>query len=175
MIIQGNNLIVDNDEYIGTPGLWELIIAKEPDKKIYTPEDKKVYEELVLKTNVLHRNDDPTNPKPRGSNSNKWKDILSPLWWKSKGFSEKDAELMSKNKNYRNELLMKMKKGEYKGSGVIVISSDPNALIERLDLLLASKNAGHVENELVSIYDELKRQGVRGSETYKNLNSYIKK
>ena len=66
---------------------------------------------------------------------------------------------------------------KYKGKGVVVISSDPNALLERLDLLLASKEAGHtgVGNELVSICDELKRQGVLDPKSYKKLIFNIKK
>ena len=32
---------------------------------------------------------------------------------------------------------------EYEGKGVVAIPSDPNALLERLDLLLASQEAGH--------------------------------
>ena len=46
-----------------------------------------------------------------------------------------------------------------------------------LDLLLASQEAGHtgVRNELVSICDELKRQGVLDPKAYKKLNSIIKK
>ena len=65
-----------------------------------------------------------------------------------------------------------------KGKGVtIIIPEDPNALLERLDLLLASQEAGHtgVVNELVSICDELKRQKVINTNTYKKLNSIIKK
>ena len=59
----------------------------------------------------------------------------------------------------------------YRGEGVVVILSDPNALLERLDLLLASKKAGHtgVRNELVSICYELKRQGVLDSSSYKKI------
>ena len=66
------------------------------------------------------------------------------------------------------------KRTEYEGSGVVVIPSDPNALLERLDLLLASKEAGNtgVRNELVSICDELKRQGVLNSESYKKNKLY---
>ena len=62
-----------------------------------------------------------------------------------------------------------------RGEGVVVIPSDPNALLERLDLLLASQEAGHtgVGNELVSICDELKRQGVLDTKAYKKLNSII--
>ena len=48
------------------------------------------------------------------------------------------------------------------GKGVVVIPSNPNALFERLDLLLTSKEAGNtgVENEVESIFDKLKRKGV---------------
>jgi hypothetical protein len=43
----------------------------------------------------------------------------------------------------------------------IFLPSDPTALLERLDLLLASKQAGNtgVRNEAVAICDELKRLG----------------
>ena len=66
---------------------------------------------------------------------------------------------------------------EKTGSGLTILPSDPNALLERLDLLLASQNAGHsnVRNELVSICDELKRQGAINANEYKKLNSVIKK
>ena len=75
---------------------------------------------------------------------------------------------MNKGKEWR-------KKG-YEGKGVVILPSDPNALLERLNLLLASQKAGHtgVGNELVNICDELKRQGVLDTEAYKKLNSIIK-
>ena len=63
------------------------------------------------------------------------------------------------------------------GGGLKFLSSDPNALINRFDLLFSSKKAGHtgVKNEIVSILDELKRQGVININEYKKLNSLIKK
>ena len=66
---------------------------------------------------------------------------------------------------------------KYEGEGIVVMSGDPNALLERLDLLLASQKAGHtgIGNELVSICDELKRQGILNTKAYKKLNSIIKK
>ena len=33
--IKKNNIIVCDKEYVGTPGLWELIVAKTPDDKIF--------------------------------------------------------------------------------------------------------------------------------------------
>ena len=62
------------------------------------------------------------------------------------------------------------------GTGLKILPSDPNALIERFDLLFSSKKAGHtgVINEIVSILDELKRQGVINVNDYKKLNRLIK-
>ena len=66
---------------------------------------------------------------------------------------------------------------EETGSGLKILPIDPNALIDRFDLLFSSKKAGHtgVRNEIVSILDELKRQGVLKTNEYKKLNSLIKK
>ena len=66
---------------------------------------------------------------------------------------------------------------EETGSGLTILPSDPNALIDRFDLLFTSQKAGHtgVRNEIVSILDELKRQGVINANDYKKLNHIIKK
>ena len=179
VIVEDNDIIIskDGDRFRGTNGLWELITSRDPvdvDK-----DDKDEYERLMIKTNALHREYNPLNPRPRGSVGKKWKNILGPIWYKKQGFSEEDAFRMTKDKNYRKRLIKKMKKikHEYEGEGVVVIPSDPNALLERLELLLASQEAGHtgVRNELVSICDELKRQGVLDTKAYKKLNHLIKK
>ena len=117
--------------------------------KDFTKEDYENYAKLMVKTNALRVGNDPENKRPKSSKSYKWNTILKDIWGKRK---------------------------EYEGSGVIVIPSDPNALLERLDLLLASQEAGHtgVGNELVSICNKLKRQGVLDTEVYKKLNSIIK-
>ena len=147
VVIKENNFVVEDEEYEGTPGLWELIVSKEP--KGFTNEEYNNYAKLMVKTNALHVDYNPGKKKPKSKRSYKWTNILSDIWYNQK---------------------------KYEGKGVIVIPSDPNTLLERLDLLLASQEAGHtgVGNELVSICDELKRQGVLDAETYKNLNSIIK-
>ena len=100
-------------------------MSKDPDKSIYTPEDKANYTRLMLTTNAIYRNNDPEEKYPKSSKSDKWKELLRHIWFATK----------------------------FEGKGVVVIPSDPNALLERQDLLLASKEAGHtgVGNELVSI------------------------
>ena len=161
VIVDDNDIIIrkNGERFEGTPGLWELIMSKNP--KNYTDKDHDNYEDLMIMTNALHRNNDEVNPHPKGSGSNKWKKLLSPIWYRKKG----------------GVYTFPKKKEGYEGEGVVVIPSDPNALLERFDLLLASQGAGHtgVGNELVSICNELKRQGVLDMKTYKKLNSIIKK
>ena len=153
IIIYDNDIIIKDSGKIlkGTTGLWELIMSKNP--KNFTEVDYDNYRYLITTSKVLHRDDNPKNPYPKASKGLKWIFLLRPIWFG-----------------------MEPKKG-YEGEGVVVIPSDPNALLERLDLLLASQKAGHtgVRNELVSICDELKRQGVLDTKGYKNLNHLIKK
>ena len=52
-IIVDNDLVVGKDEYEGTPGLWELIVSKEP--KDFTKEDLENYARLMIKTNALRQ------------------------------------------------------------------------------------------------------------------------
>ena len=163
-VIKDNNIIVDGKEYPGTPGLWELIMSKDP-KKIFNDDDFKNYEDLLRRTNAFYRNNNPNQNHAKGNyQGTKWENLVKPIWVDIKG-----------EKEFREGANKGKKKT--KGKGVtVVIPEGPNVLLERLDLLLASQEAGHtgVGNELVSICDELKRQGVINADTYKKLNSYIK-
>ena len=86
--------------------------------------------------------------KTKANKSWKWKHILKPIW------DEKDL---------------------YTGSSLtpsvstIILPSDPIALVERLDILTASKAAGNtgVRNELVLLCDELLRQKLIDKHKYK--------
>ena len=96
--------------------------------------------------------------------------LLKHIWYENKEYAKGYDEMEEYEKEY-DEM------EEYEGKGVKFISSDPNTLLERLDLLLASQKAGNrgIRNELVSICDELKRQGILDTRFYKKLNSIIKK
>ena len=166
VIIKDNNIIIEGVTYPGTKGLWELLTLNKPDPGKFTNVDMSNYREILLQTNAMYRNDDPTQNRPKGNyRGYKWENIISIFWEE-----EKERKAFESGKP-----LKKTKKT--KGKGVIVIPEDPDALLERLDLLLSSQNAGHtgVGNELVSICDELRRQGVIDDNTYKKLNSIIKK
>ena len=120
------------------------------------PNDLGDYARLMVKTNSIYRDNNPNSNHPKGNRQGKKWIIYNKYIWDNK---EKYLESV----------------GE--GIEVTVIPSDPNALLARLDRLLASQEAGHrnVGNELVSICDELKRQGVLDTKTYKKINSIIKK
>jgi len=65
----------------------------------------------------------------------------------------------------------------WKGLKTTFIHSDPDALVDRLDLLLASYMAGNtgVRNELVSVCNEILRQEVITRDMYKTVMTKIKK
>ena len=151
--IVNNNIMIDDEKFEGTRGLWELLMSKKPYD--FTENDYNEYAKLMVKTNALYKDNNPNNPYPRSSRGDKW-NLIRDIWV--------NRECIKKTEGYE-------------GKGVVVIPCDPNALLERLELLLASQEAGHtgVRNELVSICDELKRQGVLDTEAYKKLNHLIKK
>ena len=86
--------------------------------------------------------------KPKANESWTWTHILKPIW------DERDL---------------------CTGNGItpcvpaITLPCDPIALVERLDILMASKAAGNtgVRNELVSVCDELLRQNFIDKHKYK--------
>ena len=163
--IEDNDIKVNDIIFEGTPGFWELITSTDPNSENYTEEDLNKYQQLVILTNTAFQDNDPKNNKPKSSRSPKWKKIIKPIWeeikkQKEEEFEEEDDPQPSTS-----------------GTGLKILPSDPNALIDHFDLLFSSKKAGHtgVRNEIVSILDELKRQGVININEYKKLNSLIKK
>ena len=147
--------------YTGTPGLWELIVSKEPNSVIYNENDLVNYQEIVMRSNTLKRNNDPNEKHPKSNKSHKWVNILKPIW-DGKYYSTSDEGV----ETTRDESVK-----------TIILPSDQQALLKRLDLLLASKQAGNtgLRNELVAICDELKRQGIVTDEQYAIFNKIINK
>ena len=130
----------------------------------FEEEDLEQYKDIMRETNALHKDNDPSRPK--SSKSDKWKSILSYIWEEINPKPKKGKGLVG---------LPRRGAALHKITNVIYLPSDPDALFERLDLLLASKNAGNtgLTNELVAICDELKRLGVLTNDEYKDLNVII--
>ena len=75
---------------------------------------------MLIKTNSIYRDYNPNSNNPTGNTrGSKWENFIKPIW---------------------DDIMEEKKK---KGIGVVVIPSEPNALLERLDLLFSSQEAGH--------------------------------
>ena len=187
--IENDDIIIDDTPFKGTVGLWELITSKDiPDKTKYGSEDLASYITIMHITKATY---DKNNKRVGGND--KMNKLIKPLvkaLEKDKSGNKLITEINKhfgfEEEEYEEEY---EEEEEYtlsptKGTGLKrsrarpkILPSDPNALIDRFDLLFSSKKAGHtgVRNEIVSILDELKRQGVLKTNEYKKLNSLIKK
>ena len=132
--IKKNNIIVGDKEYACTPGLWELIVATTPDDKIFTNGNYDNYAEIMHSTNALRRNNDVSEIKPNPAKAGNGS-TLKPIW---------------------DEKALYTGNGKTPSDPIIILPCDTIALVERLDILMASKAAGNtgVRNELVSVGDE---------------------
>lgn len=130
----------------GTPGLYQLIFY---DKPVYTPDDLKAYKTILETTNV-HRN---ALGHLKGTQRSKYMQIIRPL------FSSREGAGLSKLKSLPTQnldLIYNEKPIEY------VYWDDPNELVDRLKLLVASKQAGNTsqQNEITAIINELKEANI---------------
>ena len=183
--IENDDIIINDKRFKGTPGLWELITSNNiPEKEKYGAADLRDYITIMHITKATY----DKNNKRIGGNNKKMNELIKPLVIalekgggdkliteinKHFGFEEDDEE--EYEEEYEEDAIYPFT--PTKGTGLKILPSDPNALIERFDLLFSSKKAGHtgVRNEIVSILDELKRQGILKTNEYKKLNSLIKK
>ena len=92
-------------------------MARSPDNKIVTNEDYDNYAEIMHSTNALRRNNDESETKPKANRSWKWKHILKQIW--------DDKDRYTEN-------------GITPSVSAIILPCDPIALVERLDILMAS-------------------------------------
>ena len=182
--IENDNITIKDTLFKGTDGLWRLLTSKDiPDKSEYKAEDLRDYIYIMDITKATY---DKNNKRVGGNN--KMNKLIKPfvITLEDDGenglidkieehFRPKEETDEEEYEEYEEDALYPFT--PTKGSGLKILPSDPNALIDRFDLLFSSKKAGHtgVKNEIVSILDELKRQGVLKTNEYKKLNSLIKK
>ena len=184
--IENDDITIKDERFKGTVGLWKLLTSKDiPDITEYKAADLRDYITIMHITKAIY----DKNNKRVGGKNNKMNKLIKPFVIAL----EKDGgdgliDKIEKHFGNEEETDEEEYEEEYeeaasipftptKGTGLKILPSDPNALIERFDLLFSSKKAGHtgVRNEIVSILDELKRQGVLKANEYKKLNSLIKK
>lgn len=150
--IDGNDIVLDGLRYKGTAGLYELIFKNRPQG--YTKHDEERYQDILKRTNVHHRDYDPSK-QIRGNKGYKYTHVIKPLTFRSR------ASTVSGSTGGRGHALgshMSVSSAPYQ----FVYWDDINELVDRLKLLVASEQAGHTghSNEIASIIEELKEAEV---------------
>ena len=127
-----NTILIDGTVYDLTSGLIQLLFLKNP--LVYTDNDIGVYKSILIQTSA-HITIGRKIIKKGGF---KYTSIISKLFPSGSGLS------------------MKLQKNN------LVYWDNPNELVDRLRLLLASKAAGNtgVSNEIISIFEELREAGL---------------
>ena len=189
--IENDDITIKDTPFKGTVGLWKLLTSKDiPDITEYKAGDLRDYITIMHITKATY---DKNNKRVGGNN--KMNKLIKPFVIAlendgGEGLIDKIEEHFGNEEETEEEEEYQLQlpalypftptKGtglSIAGQGLKILPSDPNALIDRFDLLFSSQKAGHtgVRNEIVSILDELKRQGVLKTNEYKKLNSLIKK
>lgn len=143
-----DDIVINNNTYGGTPGLYELLFMKNPDSYTYTQEDLQSYAD-ILKTTKAHIH--LPSGRIKSSKSAKYNKIIKPAlksfklqqyWW-----DHMDGRGMMKVTNTKPNY---------------IYWDNVNELCDRLRLLIASQNAGHTghDNEILSIIEELHEAGI---------------
>ena len=159
-IKDGSNLVIGNKTYIGTQGLWVLIMKRNPHN--YTPEDLTTYRDVILHTNAMTK---PNNleSSSRVTSTKKWREIF-PLF---NDIPDKEQELSSYDRGAESTTV---------GNGLF-LPGDIKGLENKLNYLLGEYRAGNrllTRNEIVSILDELLRRKRISRKEYQDINTFLK-
>jgi hypothetical protein len=112
-------------------------------------EDKEDYKRILIDTNALYQNFDPNTKKLNSDRSEKWKIISNELF----------------------PNLVKKKGGTLGDKNITFLPSDPNSLMNQLQLSIASYTAGNngEYNKINSILDELLKQKIITKNEYRKI------
>lgn len=141
-------ITVGNLNYDMTPGLKELLFQSKPNLEVINDKDRLMYKDILIQTNA-HKRGFISSNQIQGNSSMKYCQVLKPL------FSDSDT-----NNVKQGGSLPSLKK--YRRHTDLVYWDDPNELVDRLKILIASKDAGNTnhDNEIISIIEELKEAGI---------------
>ena len=157
MHVKVSDFMIDHKKYIGTPGLWSLIMKRHP--SAYSWEDLITYLDVILHTNVMMY---PNNLEPtrRVTSTKRWREIF-PIFDHHRG-----AEATTSLKQQHGNGVVQLLPGDIKGFET------------KLNYLLGEYRAGnrsfYTRNEIVSILDELLRRKRISRKEYQNINTFFK-
>lgn len=143
--IRNGDIKVGGRNFKGTIGLYELLFHNIP--KNHSQSDLMAYKE-ILELSKIHRD---TLGRLRHSQTQKYKKIIRPMFTEQSATSFPTRTRSTNVEGRGLKLKYTDKPMEY------VFWDDPNELVERLKLLVASQEAGNTshDNEIVAIINEL--------------------
>lgn len=130
-------LSIGSETVTHTEGLLSLLFHKKPER--YTKSDLKNYKKILLLTNAHRKRFNVDSPIRASKKGYKYNKIIKPLFQSGSGLQTEYMVSSSNPVDYS-------------------YWDDPNELIDRLRLLVASSAAGHTghNNEIISIIEELR-------------------
>ncbi|XP_043480014.1 uncharacterized protein LOC122509820 [Leptopilina heterotoma] len=138
---------IGNKRYLQTLGLLELLFKSKPTTSLISEDDERNYKEILIATNA-HKKKYSSSESIRTDKSYKYLNFISQFFPRTptKRSSVSGSSLpkfMITNKNFQREY---------------IYWDDPNELVDRLRLLMASQAAGNPShnNEIMSIIEELR-------------------
>ena len=159
---RGDDILVGDQLYYGTHGLWKLITGKTTNQigyvdEDFTNDDLMNYVRLIRQTNVLYKDFNRKARKPRSNGSQKWQHYLKDVW-----------------ETFRDE---RKEEGSdtISGTGIQFLPGTIKELKEKLNLLLAEFTAGNTttRNELIAVLDQLRRRKVLTEKEYMTISSSL--
>lgn len=151
--MKNNHIYVANKIYPATQGLLELLFKTSPNASFVRKVDQKIFIEIIKLTNA-HRKSFVPDGALLTNRTQKYKNYIS-LFIKS---------LRIKDKKSGSALHLPQYKTIQKNKNTMdyIYWDDPNELVNRLQLLVASEKAGNNNhsNEILSIIEELKEAGI---------------
>lgn len=150
VLVSENTITINSTMYKKTPGLVQLLFETKPKCELVTEEDKDNYKLILNQTNA-HRRDFDSKKPIKSNRGSKYLKIIKPLFKLSRNCES------TENLSVGKGLLKKLKPNiDY------VYWDDPNELVDRLKLLIASREAGNtgLDNEIISIIEELRENDI---------------
>lgn len=135
-----DKIIIGQKSWALTPGLYSLLFHKNP--KQFDSSELAIYKHILLDTNAHRRNYDPNN-QINGNRGYKYKKIINKLFTTTTHVGKGLMEVNLNKPNY-------------------IYWDNPNEIVDRLRLLIASQHAGNNNhsNEIISIVEELREANI---------------
>ncbi|XP_051168519.1 uncharacterized protein LOC127286206 [Leptopilina boulardi] len=142
-----NNIIINNSVYHATKGLLELLFKKTPQENFISFDDRENYANIVISTNA-HKKYYKSDENIRENKTLKFQNFIA----------KKIPSPKSEKKRQGKGIVPQYMINQENTNIDYIYWDDPNELVDRLRLLLASQAAGNPShnNEIISIIEELR-------------------